>query len=220
MTNLVIFGDGAAAELANYYFETDSNYTVVAFSVDDNYLRGRDSLWGKPLIGSSAVSKIFSPASSHFFVALGYSGINSLRKTKFMWAKSQGFHLASYVSSRAILAANVILGENAFILEQNNIQPFAEIGDNVTLWSGNHIGHHSRIGNHVFIASHVVISGNVIISDEVFIGVNATLRDNLRIGAKSVIGAGATIMSHIPSGKVVGGPKSVISGSSEHLREV
>jgi hypothetical protein len=49
--------------------------------------------------------------------------------------------------------------ENAFILEDNTIQPFVRIGPNVTLWSGNHIGHHSTVEDHVFIASHVVVSG-------------------------------------------------------------
>lgn len=220
MVDLVIFGDGVAAELANYYFETDSNYTVVAFCVDDQYVRGRDSLWGKPLFGSSEVPERFSPMSTQIFIALGYSAINSSRKIKFRWAKNKGFNLASYVSSKAVLAGNVIIGENAFVLEQNNIQPFTEIGDNVTLWSGNHIGHHSHIGNHVFIASHAVISGNVSISDEVFIGVNATVRDNVRIGERSVIGAGATVMSNVPSGKVVGGPRSRVSGSSEHLKDI
>ena len=33
------------------------------------------------------------------------------------------------------------------------------IGNNTIIWSGNHIGHHSKIGNNCFISSHVVVSG-------------------------------------------------------------
>jgi NDP-sugar pyrophosphorylase family protein len=51
---------------------------------------------------------------------------------------------------------SVGLGENCLVLEDNTIQPFASIGRNVTLWSGNHIGHHAQIRDHCFIASHVV----------------------------------------------------------------
>ena len=51
------------------------------------------------------------------------------------------------------------IGENCFIFEDNTIQPFVKIGDDVVLWSGNHIGHHAEIGDHCFISSHVVISG-------------------------------------------------------------
>jgi acyl-[acyl carrier protein]--UDP-N-acetylglucosamine O-acyltransferase len=46
-----------------------------------------------------------------------------------------------------------------FVLEDNTIQPGVRIGDDVTLWSGNHIGHDSVIADHCFISSHVVVSG-------------------------------------------------------------
>jgi acyl-[acyl carrier protein]--UDP-N-acetylglucosamine O-acyltransferase len=36
------------------------------------------------------------------------------------------------------------LKENCFILEDNTIQPHAQIGANVTLWSGNHVGHQEQ----------------------------------------------------------------------------
>ncbi len=37
---LVIFGAGDIAQLAHYYFSTDSDYDVVAFTVDAAYLTG------------------------------------------------------------------------------------------------------------------------------------------------------------------------------------
>ena len=68
------------------------------------------------------------------------------------------------------------------------------IGDNTVLWSGNHIGHHSKIGDHVFLTSHIVVSGGVKIEPFSFIGVNATLRDHITIGEATLIGGGAIIM--------------------------
>ena len=79
-------------------------------------------------------------------------------------------------------------------MEHNTIQPFVEIGENTILWSGNHIGHHSRIGANCFVSSHVVISGGVTVGENSFIGVNATLRDNIAIGSHCIIGAGALIL--------------------------
>jgi acetyltransferase-like isoleucine patch superfamily enzyme len=86
------------------------------------------------------------------------------------------------------------VGDNCFILEDNTIQPFVKIGNNVTLWSGNHIGHDSIIEDHCFLASHIVVSGNVRIGPYCFIGVNATLRNSITIAPKTLIGAGAVIM--------------------------
>ena len=50
--------------------------------------------------------------------------------------------------------------------------------------SGNHIGHHSVIRDHAFISSHVVVSGRVEIGEQCFVGVNATLRDHIRLELK------------------------------------
>jgi UDP-3-O-[3-hydroxymyristoyl] glucosamine N-acyltransferase len=69
------------------------------------------------------------------------------------------------------------------------------IGHNVTLWSGNHIGHHCVIEDDVFIASHVVVSGGVRIGQGCFIGVNATLRDHITLGPRCVLGAGTLLLA-------------------------
>ena len=63
------------------------------------------------------------------------------------------------------------------------------VGDNVVMWSGNHIGHHSKIGSHAFITSHVVISGGVSIGESSFLGVNSTVIDHINIEPKSFIKA-------------------------------
>ncbi len=87
-------------------------------------------------------------------------------------------------------------------MEHNTVQPFASIGRNTIVWSGNHIGHHSRIGDNCFIASHVVISGSVTVGDNSFLGVNATLRDNITLGERCIVGAGALVMADAPDGAV------------------
>lgn len=82
------------------------------------------------------------------------------------------------------------------------------IGDDVVLWSGNHIGHHSTIGDHVFVSSHVVVSGHVSIGPYSFIGVNATLRDGIRVGEACVIGAGALLLEDAADRSVYPGARS------------
>ena len=83
-----------------------------------------------------------------------------------MKGKKKGYDFYSYVSPKATVLTNKI-GENCFILEDNTIQPFVEIGNNCVLWSGNHIGHHGKIDDHVFITSHCVVSEIVILNHTV-----------------------------------------------------
>jgi sugar O-acyltransferase (sialic acid O-acetyltransferase NeuD family) len=158
--------------------------------------------------------------SNDFFVALSYSKINAVRKEKYLAAKALGYQLASYISSHATVL-NESIGENCFILEDNTLQPFVTIGNNVTLWSGNHIGHHSTIHDHCFIASHVVVSGGVKIAEQCFIGVNATLRDHINIGERSVIGAGTLILADVEAeGVYIGSATERSRVPSSKLRKI
>jgi sugar O-acyltransferase (sialic acid O-acetyltransferase NeuD family) len=193
MKKLVIFGLSEIAELANYYFTEDSDYTVVGFTVDEDY-RTTDLFMGKPVIPFGSIQDEFPSNECDLFVALSYQNMNELRKAKYLEAKKIGYKLATYVSSYSTVLNDGQIGDNCFILEDNTIQPSVKIGNNVTIWSGNHVGHHSTIQDHVFISSHVVISGGVMVEESCFIGVNATLRDHIVIGEKTLIGAGAIVM--------------------------
>lgn len=191
---LVIFGGGQIAQLAHFYFSTDSCYEVVAFTVDPEFLT-EATLCELPVVSFESVAELYPAAEHEMFVALSYSKLNLNRATKFNAAKHMGYTLATYLSTKATYLSRVAPGENCFILEDNTVQPFVSIGDNVTIWSGNHIGHHSVIGDHSFIASHVVISGGVNVGKYCFIGVNATLRDHITIGERCVLGAGTLILA-------------------------
>ena len=68
-------------------------------------------------------------------------------------------------------------GDNCFILEDNTIQPYVDIGNDVVMWSGNHVGHHSKIKDHVTLSGHVVISGCCTIEEYSFLAPRSTVRD-------------------------------------------
>lgn len=217
---LVIFGSGDIAQLAHFYFNTDSEYEVVAFTVDSDYIQ-EDHFCNLPVVPFENVMKHFSPESHDLFVALSYSKLNEVRKEKYLATKALGYHLANYISSHATVLNEGKIGDNCFIFENNTIQPYVSIGSNVTLWSGNHIGHHSVINDHTFIASHVVISGGVEIGEQCFIGVNATLRDHIIIGNKCVIGAGTLILSDAePEGVYIGSATERSRVASTRLRKI
>lgn len=201
---LIIFGSGDIAQLAHYYFSTDSNYEVVAFTVDSAYITG-DIFCDLPVIAFEDIEKQFPPKKYELFIALSYSKLNAIRKEKYLAAKDKGYRLASFISSRSNVLNDGRIGENCFVFEDNTIQPFVTIGNNVTLWSGNHVGHHSTIKDHSFIASHVVISGGVEIGEQCFIGVNATLRDHIKVGEKCILGAGTLLLADAaPEGLYIG----------------
>lgn len=207
---LIIFGSAEMAQLARFYFSQDSEYDVVAFTVDDQFA-DKPQLDGLPLLPFSEALKRFPPDRCYMHVALSYSRLNQLRQEKFEQCRAAGYTLASYVCSKSVHWPDLKIGSNCFILENQTIQPTVEIGDNVMIWSGNHLGHGSRIGNHTYIASHVVVSGNCVIGERCFFGVNATLRDFLKIGNDVFVGMQAAVTQDVPDGAVViGQPGTVL----------
>jgi sugar O-acyltransferase (sialic acid O-acetyltransferase NeuD family) len=215
---LVIFGTGDIAELAHVYFAAQQTYDVVAFAADAAYLDA-PTFRGLPAVPFEELQQRCPPDDHELFVALSYSKLNGVRKDKYLAGKALGYRFASYVSPRATILNDGRIGDNCFILEDNTIQPFVTIGNNVTLWSGNHVGHHSTIRDHTFVASHVVISGGVEIGEQCFIGVNATLRDHIRIGDRCVIGAGALMLEDAePEGVYMGSATERARVPSTRLR--
>jgi sugar O-acyltransferase (sialic acid O-acetyltransferase NeuD family) len=217
MARLVIFGAGDIARLAHFYFRTDSPHQVAAFAVDAAY-RDADTFEGLPLCAAEEMTVRYPPADYEIFVALSYARMNSVRRLKYETARAAGYRCASYVSSRCTYLATTPPGDNCFILEDNTVQPFARIGNNVTIWSGNHIGHDSVIEDHCFISSHVVVSGHVRVGEGSFVGVNATLRNGITLAPGTLVGAGALIMKDTTPGGVYPGTRATrLSKSSGEI---
>jgi len=193
MAKLIIFGTGDIAQIANYYFDIDSDHDVIAFTVNKAYIKEAE-FEGKPVVPFEDLENLYSPSEFKLFIAMSYSKMNKIRSQKYYESKQKGYELVSYISSRCSYLSQYQPGDNCFIFEDNTIQPFVKIGNNVTLWSGNHIGHHSTIEDHNFISSHVIISGQCVIKSNCFLGVNATLRNSITIAPETLIGAGAIIM--------------------------
>ncbi len=216
---LVIVGDSAFAEIAYEYFTHDSQYRVVGFSVEQEYLK-RDVLFGLPVVPFESIETIYKPSDHSMFVATVYTQLNRLRTRLYKEAKRKGYQLASYVSSKAFVWPNVQLGEHCFIFEDNTVQPFVKLGNNVILWSGNHIGHHSVIKENCFISSHAVISGFVEIGENCFIGVNGTIVNNVKVGKDCVVGANALIVRDVEGGKIYKGSPATPSriGSFQYYK--
>ncbi|PPU41657.1 acetyltransferase [Xanthomonas arboricola] len=211
---LVIVGAGEFAQIACEYFQHDSDYTVVAFSVERDFLL-RPTLAELPVVAYEELEQRYPPEQYEVFVAIPATQLNRLRTRFFQDMLRRGYRCASYVSSRAFVWRNAQIGANCFLFEGNVIQPFTRIGDNCILWSGNHIGHRTVVQDNVFIASHAVISGYCEIGRGSFIGVNATLSDKVRIAADNIIGAGALVTRHTDAERVyVGSPARAVASRS------
>lgn len=205
--DLIIIGAGEFAEIACEYFSYDSEFNVIAFAVERDYIDGTE-LMGRPIIEFEKIAEIYPPDRFYVFVAMYYGKLNRTRTRLYEMCKKQGYKCASYLSSNAFIWHNVEVGENTFIFEDNTIQYHVKIGNNVVLWSGNHLGHRTVIEDNCWLTSHDVISGFCRVGKNSFIGVNATVGDGVILGEDTVLGAGAVTVKSLPDkgGVYVGNP--------------
>jgi sugar O-acyltransferase (sialic acid O-acetyltransferase NeuD family) len=203
---IVIVGAGEQAEIACEYFTHDSPHEVVGFAVDAQY-RDAEELLGHPVIDFEQISERFGPDRHRAFVAISSTHLNRVRMRLFGEVKALGYTCETYVSSHAFVWRDVEIGENSFIFENNVLQYGVTVGDNVILWSGNHVGHQTSIAEHCFVSSHVVISGFCKIGRSCFLGVNSCFGDNITVAPDCVVGAGAVVVKDTePRGVYVGNP--------------
>jgi sugar O-acyltransferase (sialic acid O-acetyltransferase NeuD family) len=206
---LVIFGTEVIARMANFYFSSEPEYEVCAFTVDRRFLR-QDSFCNLPVIPFEDLAGRFPPSECCMFIAIGYTKMNKLREAKYRAAKELGYELASFVSPRCFFLTEFPVGDNCLIMAGTTIEPFVRIGDDVIIWSGCLVSHDVVIEDHCFLAPHVVVSGSTRVGRNSFLGANATLRDAITIAPETLVGAGAIIMKDTVEKSVYLPPRAVL----------
>src|SRR6185503_11397303 len=193
MNKLIIFGTSAFAELAHHFFRHDSDYSVVAFTVDAAYVK-EPLFKGLPVVPFETIQAEFPSDECDMFVAMGIQKVNQQRAAKAAAAEAKGYQLASFVSSNANVSKDLVMQPNSFVMDGAAMQPFVEIGRDTIIWGGCRIGFGSKIGNHCWLVA-ATLGESVVVGDYSFIGLNSTIAPSLTIGAHNVIGAGALILN-------------------------
>ena len=192
---IIIFGVSDFASQVTFYLKHDSDFEIVAYTVDAEYNKEKSFL-ELPVVDFEKVHEIYSPTEFSMFVAIGYHKLNTTREAKFYEAKEKGYKLISYICSRNSYWMDLEIGENSFIMEGNIFMQNVKIGNNVIMAIGNKIGHDSVIENNCFITSNVMLGGFCTIKRNTFIGMSTIVKDKIIIGDYNILGAGSIILKN------------------------
>jgi len=106
---------------------------------------------------------------------------------------------SSFIASSAKLGAGCVIYPNCFIGAN------ARLGDGVFMLSGSVINHDCVIEDSVVIATGVTLAGGVKVKTRAYLGQACTVKQNLTVGEKCLVGMGAVVTRDIPDGVTVKG---------------
>jgi len=192
--NLIIYGDSSYAEMIAHYFQTDSEYQVVAFCVDKDY-KTREAIDTLPVIALEDIEAHFSTENHYIFAAIGYKSVRT-HKVLFEKIANLSFPVASYISSKAIVDISCKIAINCLILPGVILEPNTIIEENCFINSGAIVCHDTHIKAHSILAAGSLIGGHVSIGESSLIGFNATVAELLHVESETLLGAGSLLLQN------------------------
>jgi sugar O-acyltransferase (sialic acid O-acetyltransferase NeuD family) len=177
-------------------------YRCLGFLDDDQKLYGKEFCEKKVL--GALISAVDYPEC--FFVNGIGSADNFWRKREII-AKTkipdERFELI--VHPRASVSKMSELGFGTVIFQNATIASNVMIGNHVIVLPNSIVSHDGIIGDYGCIAGGVCVSGGVHIGDSCYLGTNSSIKGNVAVGEKSLVGMGSVVLEDVPANSVVAG---------------
>ncbi len=87
-----------------------------------------------------------------------------------------------------------------------------QIGDDVLMMTGSHVGHDACVGDRVVLANQAAIAGHCHIGDDVIVGGLSGVHQWVRVGRGAIIGAVTMVTNDVVPYGLVQGPRGVLDG--------
>lgn len=199
----VIVGAGSYGQVYLSYLREEATWDIVGFLDDDERKAGQeigglrvlDTTAGLPLLRKRGVDAVFSPLGS-----------NVARARILARAQLADLHTPSYVHSTAVVSENATIGSGVYVLPGSIIMPYTVLDDFVMVSIGVKIAHHTRLETGSFVSTGANVGAGITVGAMAMLGIGCTIMTGVgRVGARSVIGAGAVVIDDVQDDTTVVG---------------
>jgi sugar O-acyltransferase (sialic acid O-acetyltransferase NeuD family) len=198
MKNIVIVGAGGFGREVKFILDrinsVQPTYKILGFYDDDIELSSEIN--GLPLLGNINDLLLYSQ-SIEVVLGIGIPALKEKIINKLILNSNLNF--PKIIDPNAIIGVeNVSIGNGTVICAGVIITCDIDIKEYVTLNLSCTVGHDTVIKQFSSFMPSVNISGNVMIEKGVFVGTGAKIINQLEIGEKTIVGAGAVVAKSLP----------------------
>lgn len=199
-TNVLLIGAGGHCKVVIDVLRASG---LEPYGILDPHTRAT-SVLGVPILGGDdQANRLFELGYRRALVAIGD---NSLRRQIGRKLACFGFNLVNAIHPSAVVSSWAELSEGIVVMPNAVINAGARIGAFAIVNTAAIVEHDCVVGEAAHVAPRSVMGGNVVLGDEVLFGIGAVARPLSRIGARTVVGAGAVVVGSL-------GPDLVVTGT-------
>ncbi len=207
--NVVVVGGSGHGKVVIDILEQTGKFQVLG--ILDAKIKSGQQVLGYPVIENECelVAMIRTQQVEGLLVAVGDNWSRS-KISNSLKTLSSAIKFPSAVHPSAQLARNVRLGPGTVVMAGCIVNSDTSIGDFCILNTHCSVDHGCKLGNYVSFAPHSCAGGNVEVDDYTAVCLGANIIHGVKIGAHTVVGAGATVLKDVPSQVVAYGTPACV----------
>ena len=198
MNDLLIFGVGGMGRdtlwLAQRINQVKPTWNILGFLDDSPAAQGK-TINGCPVLGT--IEAVAAYPNAYLVCAIGSSAVRR-RLTEKMKALNPAARFATLIDPDAIVADTAEIGQGVVICARNYVSVNSTVRDYCLIGAGCTVGHDAVLEEFVTLYPGVNVSGNTHLGEESEMGTGSQIIQGLAVGARTIVGAGATVVRDLP----------------------
>lgn len=209
---LLVAASGLARE-ALVVVRAQGSHAIVGFLDDAETLSGT-TIEGVPVLGPIADVSRYPDAE-----LIVCAGRGSSREAIVARLTSHGVptsRFASVVHHSVLVPEGCRVGPGAIILGGVVMTASVSIGAHVVVMPNATLTHDCELQDFTTVCAGVALGGHVTLQRGAYIGMNASVREHVKVGVRSVLGMGSVLLRDLPAGETWAGvpARTLTSGAS------
>ena len=195
---ILLVGAGGHARACIDVIEQEGRFTVAGLVGLPGEVGTR--MLGYAVLGSDADLAALLGDYAHALITIGQIKTPEPRTRLFDLVQQSGCTLPAIVSPRAYVSPHATVGAGTIVMHGAVVNAGAAVGRNCIINNQSLVEHDAVIADHCHISTAAAVNGGVHVGAGSFIGSGSSVRQDIRIGERCVIGMGQRVVADCKPG--------------------